>query len=34
MLEVRLFTKVLGHKMDEVTGQWESLHIEQLRELH
>jgi len=34
VLEFRVLRRVFRPKMDEVTGQWERLNNEQLRDLH
>ena len=34
VLENRVLRRILGPKMDEVTGEWRRLHMEQVYDLH
>jgi len=34
MFKNRVLRKIFGYKTDEVTGEWERLHNEELFELH
>jgi hypothetical protein len=34
VFENRVLRKILGHKKDEVTGEWRKLHSEELNDLY